>query len=178
VRLAHEEGLKHGWEKTGKSSTWEFCRYLKARQEFAYLDADDVLKKLSTLIELGDGEQIEIADEWDEIEFAAGMGILDWAVRMGLEHPLDDPPGPKLRLYVEFVSIAARLQVMRGNKPILLPLVALAEKLRTTPQVVSRLRKLAKKYGLLSEIAPYRMKQRATQFRFAIEKFPELKERQ
>src|SRR4029453_2928942 len=43
VRLAHEESLKHGWEKTGKSSTWEFCRYLKARQEFANLDADDFL---------------------------------------------------------------------------------------------------------------------------------------
>jgi hypothetical protein len=178
VELAYQKSSVNTWERDGKSGTWELVRYLKARQEFMHVGVDEVLAKLPTLIELSDEEMADIADEWEEVEFVAGMGPLEWAAKMAADYPLKNPPGPKLRLYTEFIGIAAHLQILRGDAPILLPVSSLARILKTKPRTISRLRQLAQRHGLLEEVVPYKMRQRATQFRFDVNLFPALRERQ
>ena len=175
--LAYERSAKNTWEKNRKSPTWEFIRYLKARVEFDYLEPEEALSDILHFVDLTEEEQLSIAKEWSKVEAPAGMGPLEWALKMALAHPLKNPPGPKLPTYITFVSIAAHLQVRR-DKPILLPVNELARLLQTKPQTISTLRSLAKRYGLLKEVAPYLIEKRATECRFAVEKFPELKERQ
>lgn len=175
VRIAYESSIENSWEKTRRSSTWKFCQTLKAHPQFAELEIDELLEALASLIELSADEQIAIADEWTEVR---GIGALEWAAAMARQRPLKNPPGPKLYLYRQFVSLAAHLQVIRGKKPIQLPVQNVARALFISPSAVSRLRKIAIRYRLLIEVAPYKFRYRATDFKFTVERFPELKERQ
>jgi hypothetical protein len=178
VTMAYDASIKIGRHK--QSPMWEFSRYLKARPEFLALDAGELLKRLATIIELTEFERDIIAAEWSEVRFAAGMKPLEWATGMAKTYPLRNPPGSPTETYKTFTSIAAWLQVLQGDKPIQLPVKDFAEILRSpSHRHISKLRQTAMRAGLLIEIAPSRYTEKlATDFRFAVEKFPELSERQ
>jgi hypothetical protein len=79
-------------------------------------------------------------------------------------------------------SIAGWLQVVIGDRNILLPVADLAEILGVQKMTVSRYRKWAIADGLLKEVAPAAhhpkaRKGKATEFRFNVERVPMLKER-
>ena len=80
--------------------------------------------------------------------------------------------------YQLFISIAGWLQRLQGEASIMLPVKKLANKLGVTANTISIYRKWAKDEGLLVEaeayVRPGRGRGQATQFRFAIEMFPEL----
>jgi hypothetical protein len=174
IRIAWENSCRNSWETTRRSPTWKFSQSLKGHPTFAELEADELIEALEPLIELTDDQQTAIAEEWESVK---GISALEWAVAMAQQRPLKNPPGPKIYLYQRFLSMAAHLQVLRGDKPIQLPVQAVARALFVRPDTVSRMRKMATRHGLLIEVAPYQFKRRATDFKFAVERFPELKER-
>ena len=96
---------------------------------------------------------------------------------MAAQYPLTDPEDLRLERYNRFLSIAGWLQVQHDSESIHLPVEKLAKILNVTPQSVSTWRILAKRQGLLTETAAYQRNKKATEFRFAVEKFGVLRER-
>jgi hypothetical protein len=161
------------------SDTWQFCRFLKAHPHSAFLAADELIEAVPWA-ETGfdDAEVAVVLNEYDKVAFAAGKGPLDWAREMAEEYPLIDPPGPRLGLYARFCAIAGWLQTLRGDQPIVLPVEKLASVLGVSPRSITSLRQLAIRAGILEEVAPYKKGLKATQFKFAVERFSIFRERQ
>ena len=130
-----------------------------------------------------DVDQIEFLTTWDKIKYPAGVDFLEMAVARAKTHPLVPESVGTRRIpeYEEFISIAGHLQVFVGLKSnILLPCEKLAEILGVDASTVSRYRQLVVMDGYLEEVVPYRWvssgNTKATEFRFRIDRFPELQE--
>jgi hypothetical protein len=78
-------------------------------------------------------------------------------------------------LFTRFITLAGELQLLMGNRPIMLPTRRVALHLECSPRTVTDLRRLAIKDGLLvvTQSHSFRSsgKSRATEFHFAIEQF-------
>ena len=96
---------------------------------------------------------------------------------MAAQYPLTDPEELGLERYNMFLSIAGWLQVQRGSESVYLPVEKLAKILNVTARSVSNWRTIAKRQELLTETAAYQRNKKATEFRFAVEKFGVLRER-
>lgn len=153
------------------------CRYLCAHPSFDSLAPPALVKKLRRLIGLEEDYLETILAEIARVRFAKGRGPLDWAIAIAAQYPLTDPEELGLERYNRFLSIAGWLQVQRGSESVYLPVEKLAKILNVTPRSVSTWRTLAKRQGLLTETAAYQRNKKATEFRFAVEKFAVLRER-
>src|SRR5262249_13308439 len=127
----------------------------------------------------------EFLDTWDKIRYLPGMTPLDGAAEWARRYPLglaEENGHSWSREYVRFISIAGWLQTSMGDLPIQLPVQDLAEILGVQKMTVSRYRKWAVADGFLVEVKahsfhPDAKRNRATDFRFNVERFPILAER-
>lgn len=185
-----------------KSTRWHsplfsFVRLLKRYPELRELDGNSVADKIETIMrnwpdyhpqsdvwesvfwDRGDEDfRLEFINCWQRARIPAGYDCVQEAFRLANEEPLV-PPVNHGTTYALFISVAAHLQAMQGELPIMLPVKRLAKELGVSPNMISIYRALAKKDGLLAEVqscvCPGRGRGRATEFRFASEKFSELK---
>ena len=180
IRSASNEDRMGSWVRDGFSPTWNFVRLLKGHPFFCNMTAEQAFEAIPwDETEFGEDDQLIILAEWDRVQFVAGVGPLEWADKMATQHPLEKAPGPKRQLYQRFVSIAAWLQVLRGDQPIFLPVARLAPILETSERTISALRALAKDNNLLIETAPGSWRgNKAAESRFNVSLFPQLAERQ
>jgi hypothetical protein len=129
--------------------------------------------------------EAEVLRSWDKIRILVGGTPLDSALKFADECPLGLRPELKecrSTGYPRFISMAAYLQVGRGNDHILLPCDDVSKLLGVTAMTVSRYRAWAVEDGYLTVVKPhepYRGKKptRATEFRFDLSKFPNLQKR-
>jgi hypothetical protein len=144
------------------ANPWEFY--------FPYADADDP-----------DSARLDFMASWVSIRHVPFSDVLSNAMRLAKGEPLR-PKCDRGELYARFVSFAAWLQFLMGDSDIWLPTRKFAEFLSCDQRTVSRLRKLAIRDGLLTIVKPHCFRSsgrsEATSFRFAIERFPDLCERQ
>jgi hypothetical protein len=175
--LAWQESEGKNWQDDGVSETWEFCRYLRAHPEFESLAPPALVRKLRSLIDLEEGYLETISAEIIRVRIAKGGGPLDYAIGMADQYPITDPEDLRLERYNRFLSIAGWLQVEQGSKPVYLPVEKLAKLMNVTPRAVSTWRAIAQRQGLLKEVPAYERHKKATEFRFAVERFGVFRER-
>ncbi len=113
---------------------------------------------------------------WDAVRHVPFHDVLSNALRLADNKPLK-PPTERGKLYQRFISVAGWLQVLLSGKPILLPTRKVAALLGCDQRTVSRMRKLGVKDKLLVPVKehcyrPAGGKSEATEFRFAIERYP------
>jgi hypothetical protein len=176
MALAWQASAGMSWQEHGCSETWDFCRYLLAHPEFENLRRARLVERLRGVIDDEDAIDM-IVSEIERVNYAKGMGPLDWATAMASQYPIEDPAGLKLERYNRFLSISFWLQMSQGDKPIVLPVEKIAALLGVTPSQVSNWRQRAQGQQLLHQTAPYIAHKRGTQFRFATERFPIFRER-
>jgi hypothetical protein len=127
--------------------------------------------------------QVEFLDAWDKVRYLAGLNPLNVAIERAKRVPLGLNQG-KVRSftagYQDFVSIAGWLQTAMGNKPILLPVHQLAERLGVVAMTISRYRQWAIEDGYLRQTGKGQWvttgRGRADEFRFDVSRFKLLME--
>jgi hypothetical protein len=123
---------------------------------------------------------------WDKIRFLPGLDPLECAVELAGRKPLALKPEIEARRsagYPRFVSVAGWLQVAMRDRPIQLPVEALAQHLRCEPMTISRYRQWAIEDSYLQLVKAHEFRGkgrpgRATEFRFAVGKWECLKRSQ
>jgi hypothetical protein len=126
----------------------------------------------------GDVEDIkrDFMSSWLSVRFVPGRDILGSAAELAKRNLLASSQD-RGKLYGQFISLAGALQLLMGDKPIMLPIRKVALILGCNPRTVSDLRKFAIQDRLLvvtqphSFQSPLRHKNMATEFHFAIERF-------
>lgn len=126
-----------------------------------------------------DDEEVRMAfqHEYHKVRYPlGGWGPLDLAAERAEQKPLLLVEGTDG--YAKFISLAGWLQVTMGDRPILLPVTAVAERLGTSEMTVSRYRETARRDGLLAKVRDHVYRPsgqgKATEFRFAVDQFPTL----
>jgi hypothetical protein len=129
----------------------------------------------------GDDALADFMASWNKVRHVPFHDVLSNALRLGDEKPLK-PPHPRGKLYQRFISLAGWLQMLLPGKPVLLPTRKLGELLECDQRTVSRMREFAEVDGLLLKVKAHSFrsggKGKATEFRFAIERYPGLQGRQ
>lgn len=119
---------------------------------------------------------------WKAVRFPRGfVDPLDAAIQRAKVQPLAALPPDETEqnpLYTRFISIAAWLQVVRGNHNILLPLKILSERLGTSEMTITRLRNAACDAGLLKCLrrSPRAKSRIANEYRFNVGAFDVVKQ--
>lgn len=202
--LAEYVSLVYEWHKQQpgpapghwQSPLFGFARFVKSHPEMIELTDYEAAEKIEDLMSRWSGRPSSV-DPWKfffpqaadgeaaRMDFMASFSavrhvpfrdLLANALRLADEKPLR-PPHWRAKLYVRFVSLAGWLQVLLPGQPILLPTRKLDTLLRCDQRTVSRLRGFAVQDGLLRVVKAscFRPNQRrATEFRFALEQYPEL----
>lgn len=123
----------------------------------------------------------EFINSWNDIKFRDGESYLDWAYAKAKQTPLrhEKYTGNSNKAgYAEFISLAGWLQVVRGDRDIMLPLKQVAEILGiSTRMVTNYLRWAGTKKGEDGFLIPIDLDVRpgkAAKYRFATIQFPEL----
>ena len=118
-----------------------------------------------------DDPRMEFIATWDKVRIPAGADILALAVALADEKPLK----PRLSIpegYSRYVSIAGRLQELRGEDYINLPVERLGTILDVDPRTVSYYAAFARSYGLLERIAKaHKPSGQAAKYLFHCERF-------
>jgi hypothetical protein len=124
-------------------------------------------------IEDGGDAQIEFIDVWDRIKWLPGQSWLDaaWQSAKGseLERQIRDLPQCHTKKYGSFLALAAELQALCGDEPILLPVRKIGELLGLDKTTITRCRKFATSQGLLRVVTPHHFgsgRKLATELRF------------
>jgi hypothetical protein len=125
----------------------------------------------------GEAARLDFMASFCAVRHVPFCDLLSNALRLADEKPLR-PPHWRGKLYQRFISLAGWLQVLLPGQPILLPTRKLDTLLGCDQRTVSRLRTCAVQDGLLRVVKAscFRPNQRrdATEFRFALECYPEL----
>jgi hypothetical protein len=176
MRFAIEADRSACREK-GHAPTWELARYCKAYPPFALLGGEEVFDIIEPFLEniYTVQDQENFVFHFKKVRFAAGEGVLDRALRLAQQRPLRST---KRILYDRFVSMIGWLQNDCGPNNIWLPQKNVAEVLGVTQATVSNMIHNAMDDGYLTfvkEAIPHRL---AAEYRFNVDKFPVLKERQ
>ncbi len=182
------------------SPMFQFARLAKGHPDFAEHDAIDALETVEFHMSCWNDDdarrnvweqyfedegtvedlRTDFMNSWESIRFLPGCSPLVNALRKGDVDPLS-PPAERGEGYRRFVSLAGWLQAVNPEAAIMLPVKSLAELLSVAPHTISVYRKWAVKDELLRElkaaIRPTSGAGRATEFRFAIEKYPQLSRR-
>ena len=101
-----------------------------------------------------DDPQMEFVATWDKVRIPAGEDILALAVALAKQKPLK----PRISIspgYSRYVSIAARLQELRPNNYIQLPVERLAKAIGVDARTISHYGQFARKDGLVTLIAKH-----------------------
>ncbi len=115
---------------------------------------------------------------WHRIRYRIGEGRpLVLAHRLAVERPLTLPetdPWHELPVYVMFVSLAGRLQILRADEPIFLPCQRIGELLHRCKMQITRYCDNAIENGYLEIGEDHSfVKRRAMEYRFVVDRFPE-----
>jgi hypothetical protein len=155
---------------------WELARYCKAYPSFALLGGEELFNVIEPFMDSYDEQQREnFISYFKAVRFAAGEGVLVRVLRLARERPLRNT---KRVIYDLFISFAGHLQNDCGQNNIFLPQRQVAEVLGVTGATISNMIHSAIDDGyltLVKEAIPHRL---AAEYRFDIDKFPALKERQ
>lgn len=113
-------------------------------------------------------------DAWLNIRFLPGEGPLDAAARRAAEQPLPLESAATAPGYVRLVTLAAYLQVARGDRPVYLPCRKLGDRLGLDRTTVSKFLRLAVSEGILEPVRSYRPSERkANEFRVDLSLWPD-----
>jgi len=127
----------------------------------------------------GDEARLDFMTSWGSVRHVPFRDVLHNALRLSLDQPLT-PIYRRGKLYQRFISLAGWLQKLRFEYVIYLPTRTIAEVLNCSQRTVSRLRRLATEDNLLTVVKEHTFrstgKGEATEFRFAIEHFEELRD--
>lgn len=188
-------------EDTWHSPLFNFARLCKAHPgitDLADYEAMDAVERvLYTLEDLpanndpweyyfpeagdADSARIDFVCSWSSVRHIPFQDVLQNALRLSAKTPLQ-PSRRRIGLYGRFISLAGWLQVLMSGKAIYLPTRKVAGILHCDQRTVSRLRQMAIQDGLLTVIKEdsFRSsgKSTATEFRFAVEHFEELRNEQ
>lgn len=181
---------QYGRDVVYNTPLWTFTRVVKSF--FPDLSADEAFDLVEPEIETQGGWRdlcldaiysssdayVEFTHVWGRVRYLLGEGPLDVAIRASERTPLVPErcrlPGEP---YARFVSLAAWLQWAMGNRPIALPCELVGDVLGVSAMSVSRYREAAVRHGYLTQTAQHSHAQRrASEFRFNLEAFLELKE--
>jgi hypothetical protein len=129
----------------------------------------------------GEDARLDFMSSWVSVRHIPFRDALQEALRLAQTRPLQ-PARKRIKLYERFISLAGWLQWLRDERGIYLPTRTIAELLSCDQRTVSRLRRLAIQDGLLRVVKKHTFrsagKSEATEFRFAVERFQELKDEQ
>jgi len=118
---------------------------------------------------------------WERIRYGIGEGPLAVAFRQAKQAPLDLPEGDPwrdLETYRLFVTLAFRLQLIKGDEPIFLPRRRIGELLARSHTQIMRYCANAVEHGYLELENPHSLVGRkAAEYWFDVSRFPGLDER-
>ncbi|MCZ6653483.1 MAG: hypothetical protein O7D91_10715 [Planctomycetota bacterium] len=166
------------------SELWGFVRRCRSHPDLMDRDGLTALEFVQDVlgVEFDDVEREEFVRAWDGIRVLLGHSLMSQALGDTEDIPLELPREHFVSGdYERFVTFAGWLQVARGNRAIILPVVKVAEILfRDGGQKmrVSRYRQWAVKHGYMKRSwVGSRVKHRADEYWFDVSQFPELFER-
>lgn len=197
-----EEQSEDNW----RSPLFDFARLCKAHRDITDLSNDKAMQTVEAVLNAlgdlptgidpwehyfpegeygeplpGDEARVDFMTSWKSVRHVPFRDALQAALQLSEERPLV-PPCQRGKLYARLVSLAGWLQHIRRDLTILLPGRTIGPLLSCNPKTVSRLCKLAIQDGLLriekeSKFHPTGERE-AREFRFAVERFPELRDEQ
>ncbi len=183
------DSAKPEWQ----TGVFHFVRLLRAHPGIFEHKAIDVLKwldknklKWEAAFRIGRADyEAEFVDTWDRVRLLPGADPITSALEYSKLHRLGLPPKiaeERVESYRDFVSLCGWLCVTVGKKRIAVPCREIAAALRCSSMTVSRFRKQAQQDGILKLVKRHHRSVggepgEATQFRFAVEWWPILKER-
>lgn len=197
-----EEQSEDEW----KSPLFDFARWCKAHQAITDLPSHQAMQTVEAVMYklagfpkgidpwehffplgeygeplAGDESRLDFMTSWDSVRHVPFRDVLQLAVKLSKERPLE-PAHHRGELYARFISFAGWLQYLRCDLGIYLPTRTVAELLSCNQRTASRLCKLAIRDGLLTMVREHTFrsagKSEAAEFRFAIERFCELRDEQ
>lgn len=130
------------------------------------------LEKYWQLVDFSDAEECweRFLDGWFKVRHLEGESPLQRAHRIAKEWPIElkyDFGSDRVR---ELASTAYYLQLINGDRAILLPVKLVGELFGVKPIDGSRTRGLLEQIGLIVKTKPYVRSQRADEFRFALDR--------
>ena len=157
------------------SPTWHFSLAMKRHPELSSVDDGEFFGAIPfSATTWTETERLAIRIECRKVH-SPFCNQLELAAEIAESRPLrwdDDSP-----LYDRFASTAGWLQVLRGDKTILLPCTRMGRLLGVDQRVISHMRERAEQEGLLKLVKKHSFKKgQATEFRFRVEAFSELQE--
>lgn len=170
--------------ETWRSPAWFLARECKGRSELQMLSGPQAWKKIRPLLKkIENAHSQGISDEefgmdfmacWQKIKILPGLDVLENALRrsasIGLGLLVD-----RGLLYSRFIALAASLQQLCGDSPIMLPTRRIGPLLGVTHITASRLIRFAIEDELIRRTETHNYaKHRAARYRFAIERWPHL----
>ena len=148
--------LHDRWDDNNQHQYWDMIRELKGVQFMASMPGYEAIPIMQAVMRhrgydglsaLGYESEEEAIDDleclWDKVRLAMDEAPLNAAIRMANRHPLQFQTKRISPTYQYFLNIAYQLQIMRGDKYIVLPVVALGEMLGKSPMRISDYRKYA-----------------------------------
>ena len=174
---------------------WHFVRALttfrkKLNAKQAFQQADAVIRAWSRAYRQSgdhwsryfylnrDDAEIKFLSAWQRIKFPPGSGPMELALSTATERQLVLRPAVMVLRpdsYAKFISLAGWLQVVVGDKPIILPCRRTADLLIVSPMSISRLREWAVEDGYLTFVKEHAFRSagqsEATEFRFNVSRF-------
>lgn len=196
VRTAYQFLEQQGKPENWHSPLFEFAPFVKAHPEMTDLPDHQAVRRIEQLMREWEGPhsgqdpwqfffsevdgteaaRLDFMSSWNAVRHLPFHNPLSNALRLADQRPL--PEQTRGVLYQRFISIAAWLQVLFPEKPILLPTRKVGELLGCDQRTVSRLRGFAVQDGLLIIVKKHFFRpagrNEATEFRFAIERYPDL----
>jgi hypothetical protein len=187
LNLSRQENYKG--QDGFRTPLWEFVRTLKAMKTLAELTSGDALKSVENSMAAqgltwglcANFSKDDLAPEeefchlWDSIKFPIGEGPLSVAIRQADALPVHLAHDFRGDAYTRFVSVAYHLQLLVGDRPILLPCRPLADLLGTSAQTISMRRGFAEKDKFLVRHKEHKFRpgagSKATEFRFDVSRF-------
>jgi hypothetical protein len=184
------KGRRYGDEF--RSPLWEFARYVKAHPILGRLSDTEALTEVEKWLRLAgltwkqfegidyaEDARDEFIDNWHNIAFVPGSDPSANAFRLAKEKPLKLPDGTTPR-YALFINYAAHLQCLLGEHTILLPCHYLAKRFGCSHEIIAKYQRRAAREGYLTLEKPhhYGKGRQAAEWRFDLQRFPELKARQ
>jgi len=112
-----------------QSTSWHFTRMCKGHPSFKNVSAAQAFEAIDwSLTGFDEEERMQFLREWNRVKCFVGWSPVDWAVSMASQKPLgtDQYRAGLLTTYARFISIAGWLQVVVGDRDILLPCEKLA----------------------------------------------------
>lgn len=157
------------------SLTWHFTKAMKKHPDLKSLSGDTFIQAIPWRVtRWTEIHRLAIRYECDKVRYD-GCDPLELALELARQSPLRwDEESPE---YERFLGVAGWLQVLQGEQPILLPCERLGGLLDLDHRVISHMRARAEQEQLLECVEESDHKKHlATQFRFRLEAFPELRD--